>query len=106
MELEVYSNKRKVIGLIVTFIFFVVIMYVELYDPDTSIGAVWGVSSISSVLYFVFYLLFTSPKGTKIAWMQGVMVPNRTIKLHHFVTFSVIYIVYLIIGYGFRWLAS
>ncbi len=106
MELEIFSNKRKVAGLIVTFILFLVIMFVELYEPDTTTAAVWGVSSISSVLYFVFYLIFTSPKGTKIAWIQGVMVPNRTIKVHHFVAFSVIYIVYLTIGYGFRWLAS
>lgn len=106
MELEVFSKRRKTITLIGTYILFVVLLYVELYNPAATSGAVWGVSLLSSVLYFAFYLIFKSPKGTKVALLQGVMVPNRNIKLSHFVAFSVIYIVYLLIGYGFRWLAS
>ena len=106
MEFKAYTHKQKVIGLISQFTLFVIIMHEVLYKPETTVGAVWGVTLISSILYFCFYLIFTSPKGTKISVIQGVMVPNRNIKLLHFFVFFKIFTVYLLIGYGLRWLAS
>lgn len=106
MEIDIYSKKRKAIGLIGTFLSFAVIIFVELYDPATTTVAVWGVSLISSILFFFFYLVFTSPKGTKITVIHGVFLPNRNIKTSHFVAFCLIYFTYLAMGYCFSWLAK
>ena len=81
-------------------------MYVELFETSKSDGAVWGVSILCSVLYFIIYLIGTAPKNTKLVAFAGGVVPNRQVSPKHFVVFFIISIFFVLVGHGIRYAAT
>ena len=83
----------------------IVLMAVELFDSDASNGWVFGISLMCSILYFIFFLIGTSPKGTKPVFLSGAPFPNRNVHLENVLAFFIILLVFSLIGFGFRYAA-
>lgn len=88
-------------GLVLT----ITIMAVELLRSDASNGWVFGISLMCSIIYFIFFLIGTAPKGTRMVVLNGGPTPNRNIHPKHAAVFFVILLIFATIGFGFRYVA-